>query len=179
MRHSEPKLTLPEQWRAFLADVDRALEQPLALQCLGGFVLAALYARPRPTNDVDYIEITPRDRELNLLAIAGQNSKLARRHKLYIQRTTIAAYPDGYESRMQRLALELRRLEVFTLGPYDLALSKICSDRTKDEEDAKYVIQNAGLQWKTFLQIWESEMKYQVAPRHGTSIALAREYFTK
>ena len=51
--------SLPEPWRAFLTEVDEALEQEVILQCLGGFVLAALYDLPRPTGHIDYISINP------------------------------------------------------------------------------------------------------------------------
>ena len=173
----ESQLTLSAEWRAFLVDVDQALDQKFTLRCLGGFVLAALYALPRPTGDMDYIEITPRESERDLIAIAGQSSRLARKHKLFIHRTTISTYPDEFESRMQKLELGLQRLEMFVLGPYDLVLSKLCSDRPKDEEDAKYLIRKAALHREELSRIWESEMRYQVAPRHVTSIALVREYF--
>lgn len=78
---------------------------------------------------------------------------------------------------MTKLELGLQKLEMFVLGPYDLVLSKICSDRPKDEEDAKFLVRKQTLKWEEFSRIWESEMKFQVAPRHATSIELAREYF--
>lgn len=140
-------------------------------------MLAALYALPRPTGDMDYIEITPRESERAPIAIAGQSSRLAKKHKLLIHRTTISTYPDEFESRMQKLERALRRLEMFVLGPYELVLSKLCSDRSKDEEDAKYLIRKAALNWEELSGIWESEMRYQVAPRHVTSMAFVREYF--
>ncbi len=78
---------------------------------------------------------------------------------------------------MQHLDLGLQRFEMFVLGPYDLVLSKLCSDRSKDEEDAKYLIGKTALNWETFLNIWGSELKSLLPPRHETSIRLAREYF--
>jgi hypothetical protein len=177
MLQPKQQITLPKEWKDFLADVDQALGQKFELRCVGGFVLAALYALPRPTADVDYVEITPLESEADLTNIAGESSKLAKKHKLFIHRTTIAEYPYEFESRLQKLELGLQRLEMSVLGPYDLVLSKLCSDRTKDEEDAKYLIRKVGLNWEELLRIWESEMKSQVAPRHATSIRLAREYF--
>jgi hypothetical protein len=114
----ESQLTLLAAWRAFLVDVDQALDQKFTLRCLGGFVLAAPYALPRPTGDMDYIEIAPRESERDLIAIAGQSSRLAKQHKLFIHRTTISTYPDEFESRMQKLERGLQRLEMFVLGPY-------------------------------------------------------------
>ena len=43
---------LPAPWRAFLADVDRGLTNPVEIHCLGGFVAAFYYDLPRPTNDL-------------------------------------------------------------------------------------------------------------------------------
>lgn len=50
---------LPAPWRAFLADVDRGLTNPVEIHCLGGFVAAFYYDLPRPTNDLDYIAVVP------------------------------------------------------------------------------------------------------------------------
>jgi len=53
-------LSLPKPWPDFLKAVDAQLSQEVNLHCLGGFVLTALYAVPRYTGDLDYIEIVPR-----------------------------------------------------------------------------------------------------------------------
>ena len=78
---------------------------------------------------------------------------------------------------MDTLDLGLQKLKLQVLGPYDLALSKLCSDRPKDTEDARYLIQAAPLELNEFLRIWNSEMAYRVHPRYQTDIDLAREYF--
>jgi hypothetical protein len=72
------KLTLPDNWKDFLADVDAALSQRFRLRCWGGFVLAAIYELQRPTADIDYIEMMPRDQEPKLMDVAGPQSKLAK-----------------------------------------------------------------------------------------------------
>jgi hypothetical protein len=64
---------------------------------LGGFVLAAIYGLPHPTNDMDYIEIMPRDKELELIDVAGPESKLAE--------TAVSQYPYEFESRLETLDL--------------------------------------------------------------------------
>jgi hypothetical protein len=50
---------LPQPWDTFLAAVDTLLPDPVELHCLGGFVVAVRYHLPRPTGDLDYIEIIP------------------------------------------------------------------------------------------------------------------------
>ena len=52
---------LPNPWRVFLVDVDGQLPRPVEIHCLGGFVAAFYYDLPRPTNDLDYIEVVPHD----------------------------------------------------------------------------------------------------------------------
>jgi hypothetical protein len=179
MPHRKRTLTITDNWKAFLADVDNALSEEFTLRCLGGFVLASMYGLPRPTGDMDYIEITPIDRELELISIAGPQSPLAKKHRLFIHRTTISQYPDEFESRMDTLDLGLQNLKLHVLGPYDLALSKLCSDRPKDTEDARHLIREAPLELDEFLRIWNSEMAYRVHPRYQTDIDLAIEHFER
>ena len=61
---------IPEPWLSFLHDVDRALARSVAVHCLGGFVLTVLWELPRPTGDVDFIEIEPAEAASELLRIA-------------------------------------------------------------------------------------------------------------
>jgi len=70
------KITDP--WLGFLQDVDRTLNQPVEVHCLGGFVLAVQWELPRPTGDVDFIEIEPSNARGEFLRIAGEGSEIAR-----------------------------------------------------------------------------------------------------
>jgi hypothetical protein len=65
-----------EPWLGFLADVDRALESSLTIHCIGGFALSTLVDMPRPTGDIDFIDVFP-DEGDRLLTIAGPRSDLA------------------------------------------------------------------------------------------------------
>lgn len=49
-------IDLPAPWGDFLAAIDQALPAPVALHCLGGFVVAVRYGFPRSTLDLDYVE---------------------------------------------------------------------------------------------------------------------------
>jgi hypothetical protein len=51
----------PEPWDAFFTDLDSALNAPARLDCIGGFVVTQLYGLNRPTANVDFIELVPRD----------------------------------------------------------------------------------------------------------------------
>ncbi|MGH6689508.1 MAG: hypothetical protein ACREF4_02360 [Gammaproteobacteria bacterium] len=75
-----PSATSPElrnPWQAFLVDVDRCLPFPIEIHCLGGFVAAFYYDLPRPTNDLDYIEVVPHDAMATVQEVAGVESALA------------------------------------------------------------------------------------------------------
>ena len=86
---------LPKPWRAFLFEVDRQLPRSIEIHCLGGFVAAVYYDLPRPTNDLDYIEVVPQDATTMLQEIAGLGSPLAKKHHLYFQHVGVASVPDS------------------------------------------------------------------------------------
>jgi len=127
---------LPSPWAEFLAEVDEALTEPGVLHCLGGFVMATHYGLPRPTLDLDYVEILPSDQRSALEALAGPGSTLAERHGLYFQDVTVASLPENYDQRLSSLtARHLTRLRLLILDPYDLALSKLARNHPVDRED--------------------------------------------
>lgn len=76
------KPALPSPWAKFLTEVDTLLPHSVALHCLGGFVLTALYGLPRPTGDLDYIAAIPAEHAAVIEEIAGRDSKLARKYKV-------------------------------------------------------------------------------------------------
>jgi hypothetical protein len=55
-------------------------------------VAAFYYDLPRPTNDLDYIEVVPDEATVTLEEIAGIASPLARRHGLHFQHVGVRAY---------------------------------------------------------------------------------------
>jgi uncharacterized nucleotidyltransferase DUF6036 len=127
---------LPGPWRAFLVDVDRRLPRPIELHCLGGFV-AALYSRlPRPTNDLDYIEVVPHDAMATVQQIAGIESPLARKHRVHVQHVAVASLPESYAERLTEIVSGVfQRLRLLALDPHDLALSKLARNSPIDRDD--------------------------------------------
>jgi len=85
------KLNLPKHWDDFLEAVDKALEEPVCLHCIGGFVVETVYGIPRRTGDLDYCAVHPRDAAKTLEEIAGQKSELAKNHSLYFQYVNIVS----------------------------------------------------------------------------------------
>src|SRR5437867_1373921 len=117
---------IKEPWLSFLRDVDRALKQPVAVHCLEGFILSVLWDLPRPTGDIDFIEVRPGDASGELLDAGGEGTVLADRHRLHFRRMGIGVFPDGYEARLTDItAPGLEKLRIKALEVHDLVLAKI------------------------------------------------------
>ena len=172
-------LSLPKPWSDFLKEADAQLSQKVKLHCLGGFVLTALYGIARPTADLDYVSAVPRKAREEVERIAGRESALCKKYKLYFQGVGIADLPEDYESRIQELKLNLEKLKLWALDPYDLLLSKVTRNSPKDQDDAKRVIFTLKLDFKTFHDRWEKELGPLVSnrARHDLTIELWKEYF--
>jgi hypothetical protein len=176
---TETSFSLPKPWPDFLKEVDAKLSQEVNLYCIGGFVLAALYGIPRFTADLDYIQAVPPEAAKDVEKIGGRESALSKKYRLFFQSVGVADLPDEYESRMQELGLNLKKLKLWALDPYDLLLSKVPRNSPKDQDDAKYLIPKLKLQFKTFNDRWQKEMAPWIAnrERHDLTIDLWKEYF--
>ena len=175
-----PELDLPQHWRLFLEAVDKQLETPVTLHCIGGFVVEAVHGIRGKTGDLDYISIDPRVAS-TLEEIAGQQSELAQRHRLYLQNVEgVADYPKDYEKRLRKLDLGLKMLQLFVLDPYDLVLSKLTRNIGKDREDVKALAQKHSLSFSVVSNRYEKEMKPWIpnAERHDLTLyTLWQEFF--
>lgn len=90
----------PEPWLAFFNELDSQLSEPVALHCLGGFVVIHVYGVARTTNDCDFIAWIPADSGAELLQLAGRDSPLHQKYRVYLDPVTVANYPDDYETRL-------------------------------------------------------------------------------
>ena len=152
-----------EPWLSFLRDVDRALAKPVEVHCLGGFVLAVLWGLPRPTGDVDFIEVRPRTAGEDLLHIAGEGAALAEKHHLHFQRVTIAAYPTGYEMRLIDITPRgLRKLGLKALEVHDVILAKLSRNSPRDRADLEFLSRKGALDGQMLRERFEAEMRPHV-----------------
>ncbi len=172
---------LPQHWKHFLEAVDMQLKTPVTLHCIGGFVVEAVYGIPRKTADLDYISIDPPGAFQSLEKIAGQQSELAQKHKLYLEMVSVGEYPDDYEKRLRKLDLGLKMLQLFVPDPYDLILTKLARNFEKDREDVKALAQLQNLSFSIFRQRYEKEMKPWIAnvERHARTVQLWKEFFPR
>jgi hypothetical protein len=172
---------LPSPWPEFLRGVDEGLTAPTTLHCLGGFVLAALYGLDRPTDDLDYISVVPREAFDELQLLGGLGSRLCKKHKVFLQRVgAIPDLPESYEERLCELELGLARLCLMVLDPYDLVLSKLTRNSPKDREDVKRIAANRRLSFKALVERFDAEMKPWIPnlERHALTLKLWQEYFS-
>jgi hypothetical protein len=181
MPPKDDRRRLPRHWKGFLQEVDRALPGGLSLQCLGGFVVEVVYGVTRRTGDIDYIAAAPQDLEHVLDELAGADSRLARKHRVSIQRVAVHDVPEDFESRLIPLKVGLRKLELFVLDPYDLVLSKLTRNQPKDREDVRALAESHKLRFSVLKQRYDREMKPWLpnTERHELTLELWREYFER
>lgn len=150
---------LPSPWRDFLKDLDNLVVEPVALHCLGGFVVRFFYGLlSRITGDIDYYTAVPNIG--NLQDLAGLTSGLAKKHKVYLQRVTVTELPEDYDSRLTEMFPNwFRNLRLYAPDPYDLMLSKLERNSGKDREDAVYLFQELKLDPKLLEQRYQTELR--------------------
>jgi hypothetical protein len=79
------------------------LHSTARLDCIGGFVVTQLYGLARPTADVDVIELAPQEASETLMKIALQGGPLHRKHRIYLDRVSVASIPENYEDRLTEM----------------------------------------------------------------------------
>lgn len=133
---------------------------PARLHCLGGFVTAMQYGLSRRTNDLDYVEVVPRERLSTLEEVAGRGSELAKRYGLHFQHVTVASLPASYDERLAELfPNQFQNLRLFALEPHDLALSKLARNNTVDREDVRRLAKIVPLDPKLLQKRYREELR--------------------
>ena len=161
---------------AFLADVDQSLSEPVELRRVGGFVIT-VYGIPRSTADIDCIAVVPEQAIEDLERIAGRDSALAKKHKVWLQ-VGVADSPENYDSRLTTLPLGLKKLTLRTFDPYDLILSKLTRNSDKDMEDVQALAQKLNLKFDVLMKRFQSEMTVPNRARHEQTLNVVwKDYF--
>jgi hypothetical protein len=157
--------SIPKPWDAFLTELDAALSESVELHCIGGFVVALLHGINRPTADVDVLEIRPRAVKATLHCLAGRHSALHRKHGVYLQEVTVlGAYPDDYETRLiEMFPGAFQRLRLLALDPYDLALTKLERNSSRDREDVSHLAKSVSFDLDVLRKRYEDEMQPYVS----------------
>lgn len=149
-----------EPWLSFLNDLDREIEDPAELHCIGGFAAVQAYGLQRATADIDVIAVVPYGSGQRLIEIAGKESALRRKHGIYLDVVAVASVPEDYRIRL--LALHSgywKKLRLFALEAHDLALTKL--ERNFERDRAGY------LDAATLRQRYRVEMRPYVTGRES------------
>ncbi|HVW86918.1 MAG TPA: DUF6036 family nucleotidyltransferase [Bryobacteraceae bacterium] len=171
MQHNGP----PEPWHSFFAEIDKSLAEPVALHCIGGFVVAMLYGLPRPTVDVDCVSVIPVQQTDALQSLAGKGSALHKKYGVYAQHVGIVTVPESYEERLiPMFPKAYRQLLLHGLDAHDLALSKLERNSARDREDVKYLAHAAPLDPAVLKSRYHAELRPYLAntSRHDLTIRL-------
>jgi len=125
---------------SFLKELDALAIGTVDFQCLGGFVVTQLYGLNRSTGDLDVLSIAPVEQRKEFLEKAGRGSALHKKYKIYLDYVGVASIPYEYESRLVEMYPGVyRRIRLFALDPYDIALSKLCRNIARDREDVRHL----------------------------------------
>jgi len=168
----ESERDLPSPWGAFLNELDEAIPEPIALHCIGGFVVSLQYGLPRPTGDVDYVAAIPRYCVNELEQLAGRGSKLASRYKVHLQHVAVVTMPEDYESRLKEMFPgQFKKLKILAPDPYDLVLSKLERNSPKDQGDVEYMARTVPLDARRLQDRYDRELRPNLmARRHPEDV---------
>jgi uncharacterized nucleotidyltransferase DUF6036 len=169
---------LPSPWKEFLSEIDSMLKEPLALRCIGGFVICYFYGLLRTTGDIDYYSAVPAN--LNLVDIAGEGSALAIKYKIRLHHVAVMTMPEDHETRLTEMFPGMfEQMRLFAPDPYDYILSKLERNSSKDRDDADYLFRTQKLDSQTLRERYQQELRpYLVKEQwHDKTLELWIEIF--
>ncbi len=172
--------SLPEPWASFLGNVDKLLNSPIKLQCLGGFVLTVMHGLPRVTGDIDSLTVIPRQKFDTLMDIGGPESKLAKKYRICFHYVGVAEVPEDYEQRLvQMFPGRFSNLRLFALELHDLVLAKLTRNSPVDIEDVRFLAKKKALDPGTLRNRYENELRPRLPnqERHDLTLQLWLSYF--
>ena len=161
-----------------MREFDSKLTGPLALHCIGGFVLSFFYGLSRSTADIDYYTAVPAN--LNLEEIAGEGSALAKKYKVRLHRVAVTNLSEDYETRLAEMVpRQFKSLKLLVPDPYDCILSKLERNSSKDRDDAEYLFKAQKLDAQRLQERYEKELRPYLAnvARHDLTLKLWIEIF--
>jgi uncharacterized nucleotidyltransferase DUF6036 len=171
----------PEPWCSFFEDLNKELDEPVVLHCIGGFVFAHLYGTTRSTADIDYLALIPTYFQKRLTEIAGYGSRLHKSHKVYLEAVTVALHPDDYEQRLLPLFRGAwNHIELYALEAHDLALTKLERNLDRDRDDVRQLAKAGYLNPEVLRSRYQEEMRPYIASRvewHDKTLDLWIESF--
>ncbi|SRR6266545_3725639 len=144
---------LREQLERFLKAVDAALAAPVRVVVIGGTAAALHYGVRRATHDIDTWTTVPAE-----LAAAAENARAATGLDVPVLKSGVADAPYEFESRLERVLPDLRKLTVLVPEKHDLVLMKAIRCYEHDLEAIAEIHAHAPLDLDTLVRRFEEEM---------------------
>lgn len=161
--------TLPEPWRGFLSELDRAASEPVDFHCLGGFVVTLVYGSVRTTSDIDVLTFVPKTESSALVNLGGKQSLLQDQYKVYLDPVSVATPPEDYDQRLIEIFPgAFKNIRMFALDPYDIALTKLERNSPKDRADVKHLARTVPFDLEVLRARYDKELRdYLFVPERG------------
>jgi hypothetical protein len=157
-----------EPWFSFLAELDSQMDGPADLHCIGGFVVSQVYGFARETADLDALSVVPPRAAEQVVRLAGKESALRRKHRVYVDHVGVANFPADYESRLVRVFPVWERVRLWSLEPHDLALTKLGRSNERDIRDVIFLAQAELIHRDTLVARFEEELEPYIIGRTPT-----------
>ena len=104
--------------------------------------------------------IFPSESQTSLVALAGRNSDLHKKHGVYLDVVTVATYPENYEQRLTEVfAGACQHIRLLALDPYDLVLAKLERNLQRDRDDFAYLADIVPLDLSILRNRYNDEMR--------------------
>jgi hypothetical protein len=154
-----------EPWFSFLTDLDSQIDEPADFHCIGGFVVSQFYGFARHTADLDVLSVVPLQPAKRVVQIAGKDSPLQKKYRVYIDHVRVAKHPADYESRLVRAFPIWKSIRLWALEPHDLALTKLERSIERDIRDVMFLAQAGLIDRDTLVARFESELEPYIIGR--------------
>ncbi len=133
------------------------------MDCIGGFVVTQLYGLERSTADLDIVELAPREASDTLMNLAFQGGPLHHKHRVYLDRVSVAAIPENYEDRLTEMFPgTYRHLRMMALDPYDIVLSKLERNSQKDRDDVRFLAKTISFDLSVLQERYDIELRWRL-----------------
>lgn len=125
--------------------------------------MTQLYGLERSTADLDVVELAPREASDTLMTLGFQGGPLHHKHRVYLDRVSVAAIPENYENRLREMFPgTYRHLRMMALDPYDIALSKLERNSQKDRDDVRFLAKTIPLDLGVLQERYDIELRWQL-----------------
>ena len=147
----------------FLQRIDRELQQASRIVLIGGGAVGLAYHGKHATMDLDLWEAS-QEFWTAVERVSEQGGP-----RIPVHKAAIAEVPYEFESRLRRLELKLRRLEVLVPEPHDPVLMKTARGESHDLDAIEDIHRQVGLSLEVLVDRFH-ETKGQVTGRHESFV---------